>query len=355
MFFIIINLKIICGLNGFIFDDKLTPIMIDYNIDYRKSLEITKQEIKETLKKNNINGKGFSFWYLNYHERNQFIEAENPITFIPNNPGEIILIIYQNINMILFRQALLSLNSVAFVSAIQNQYYFGESIIIPGYLPIPNGIGTIKYSNGDKYTGHWKNNQIHGYGVFEWINGEIYRGQWKNHQKNGYGTHIAVIGNRYDGYWENDLKNGRGLMMIYTNGISYDGEWKDGVKQGYGISKWDDEGTVHKGHWMDDRKTGKGKMEIRIQTDHGGSYTGDLRNGLRQGNGVIEFLDGKKYIGQWKNNLKHGFGMFIWPDGRQYIGNYKDNKREGYGEMIHPDGRRQKGIWKNNQCFSRYR
>ena len=348
LFWLIIDLQIIYGINGFIFDDELAPIMIDYNIDKSKSLEITKQEIKETLKGNNINGKGFSFWYLNYNGgNNQFIQIENPITFNPINNGEIILIIYQSVNMILCHQALLSLNSVVFVSAIQNQYYFGESIIISGYLPISNGIGIEKYPNGDKYTGHWKNNQIHGYGVFEWINGEIYRGQWNNHQRNGYGTHISIEGNKYYGYWENNLRNGKGLM-IYTNGRSYDGGWKNGFKQGYGISKWDDGMTVYKGEWMNNQKNGKGKMVIGTQTIHGGSYTGDFVNGYKKGNGIIVFLDNKKYIGQWENNVKHGFGMYIWNDGKEYIGGFKNNKREGYGKMRFPDGVIQEGIWKND-------
>ena len=43
-----------------------------------------------------------------------------------------------------------------------------------------DGYGVIIWSDGEKYQGDWKNNQMHGQGILTHPHGEIYEGEWKN-------------------------------------------------------------------------------------------------------------------------------------------------------------------------------
>jgi hypothetical protein len=44
------------------------------------------------------------------------------------------------------------------------------------------GIATITWENGDKYTGEWENNKRNGYGTFTSFDGKIKKGIWKDNK-----------------------------------------------------------------------------------------------------------------------------------------------------------------------------
>jgi hypothetical protein len=65
---------------------------------------------------------------------------------------------------------------------------------------VREGPGTVKWSNGDVYTGDFKGGLRHGKGVFISEKGaHKYEGSWKNSLKHGQGTEI----------WPNADKVGR--------------------------------------------------------------------------------------------------------------------------------------------------
>ena len=69
-----------------------------------------------------------------------------------------------------------------------------------------NGQGTMEWSNGDKYTGEWKNSETHGQGTIEWSNGDKYVGEWKNGKMHGQGTMSWAGGKSWSGMWKNNEK-----------------------------------------------------------------------------------------------------------------------------------------------------
>jgi len=69
-----------------------------------------------------------------------------------------------------------------------------------------NGQGTMEWSNGDKYTGEWKNSETHGQGTIEWSNGDKYVGEWKNGKMHGEGTMSWAGGKSWSGMWKNNEK-----------------------------------------------------------------------------------------------------------------------------------------------------
>jgi hypothetical protein len=76
-------------------------------------------------------------------------------------------------------------------------------------------------------------------------------------------------------------------------------------------------------------------------------YEGEVKNGLRQGNGTYTFADGKKYIGQFKEDMYFGSGTLIMPDGSRYVGQFKDDQFNGQGTYSWPDNSRYSGQFLN--------
>ncbi|CDJ65536.1 MORN repeat-containing protein, putative [Eimeria necatrix] len=64
---------------------------------------------------------------------------------------------------------------------------------------------------------------------------------------------------------------------------------------------------------------------------------------------------GATYTGDFKNGLKHGFGVLVRPCGSKYVGYFKDGVAEGQGKFIHPSGDTYEGQWKNSKAHGKGR
>ena len=62
--------------------------------------------------------------------------------------------------------------------------------------------GTVTYSDGTKYVGEFKDGMRHGQGIYTSI-GELlkYVGEWKDDKKHGKGTYTWSDGEKYTGEW----------------------------------------------------------------------------------------------------------------------------------------------------------
>ncbi|HSW36191.1 MAG TPA: FHA domain-containing protein [Candidatus Limnocylindrales bacterium] len=73
----------------------------------------------------------------------------------------------------------------------------------------------------------------------------------------------------------------------------------------------------------------------------GGTYTGELKNGVPHGEGVMVYLSASKSL---------DFSQIIRPSGVQkYSGAWKDGKKHGVGTMTYSDGSIRVGIWEYGQ------
>ena len=50
-------------------------------------------------------------------------------------------------------------------------------------------LGTFTYTDGSKYVGNWKNDQMHGQGTLIGFVEKKYIGEWNNDEKHGYGIY----------------------------------------------------------------------------------------------------------------------------------------------------------------------
>lgn len=122
-----------------------------------------------------------------------------------------------------------------------------------------------------------------------------------------------------------------------TNLERYTGEYKDGKKNGHGKMTYEN-GAVYEGYWKDDMKNGKGKI---VDID-GTSYEGEWKNDLMLGIATILSPDGSRYVGEVSNNgIKNGKGTLTLKDGSSFIGEFSNGK---YYKGVLID-KKQEGVW----------
>ena len=89
-------------------------------------------------------------------------------------------------------------------------------------------------------------------------------------------------------------------------------------------------------------------MYPKLEED-GFTYTGEWKNGKRDGFGVLSLKDISKYIGEFNDNIVYGFGMLLHSNGDKIIGYWDDFKSNGLGFYISPNKCFSKGYWENNK------
>jgi hypothetical protein len=141
---------------------------------------------------------------------------------------------------------------------------------------------------------------------------------------------------------EGDCVNGTGTMT-YATGHRYTGEFKDGVRHGEGVLQMPGNRKIV-GVWVDNN------IRQGTFTGHDGTiYEGQWEFRERNGQGTLTFPDGRKYVGEFKSGQRHGRGTMTWPDGRTYVGDYRNGARTGHGTMTYPDGRVVEGEFKDGK------
>lgn len=73
------------------------------------------------------------------------------------------------------------------------------------------GLGELKYENGDWYRGFTKDQKFNGKGRMEYEDKRIYHGDWKDGKWHGQGTIVdTVAGVLYHGQFVNEKYHGKG-------------------------------------------------------------------------------------------------------------------------------------------------
>ncbi len=160
------------------------------------------------------------------------------------------------------------------------------------------GIGTYRYPSGAIYTGDFLNGKIHGTGILRFSNGDKYKGMWKEHYRTGYGELYTKSGDVFKGNFLKNHFEGKGTMQ-YRNGDLYVGEWHESKAHGQG--------------------------EYRFS--NGAYYIGSFVRGLFEGFGVYHYQDGSSYTGQWSRNMRHGQGKFVEPSGKIIAGTWHQDRK----------------------------
>lgn len=157
---------------------------------------------------------------------------------------------------------------------------------------------TVYETNGEKYTGEWKDDLREGKGTCITKSNTIYDGDWIAGNRQGFGVRSVIRKGKhakeYSGGWVNNKKQGYGANF-YANGDTFEGEWFEGMRSGWGRHAFAN-GDVYEGEWLEDECNGTG---------------------------LLLLANGNRYEGEWLNHLKHGEGKFFYLDkGQLYIGTW---------------------------------
>jgi len=131
---------------------------------------------------------------------------------------------------------------------------------------------------------------------------------------------------------------------VFKNGAKYSGQWKNGMRQGFGTQIWPD-GAKYEGYWKNNKANGKGKFWHVGGDIFEGEWVEDKANGW----GIYIHVNGAQYEGNWKNDLQEGYGKETWEDNSKYEGYYKEGKKEGKGKYVWSDGSIYVGVWHDNK------
>ena len=133
------------------------------------------------------------------------------------------------------------------------------------------------------------------------------------------------------------------------NGEKYIGEMKNGKKDGKGIiyfNKSDKSGNkCYEGDFKNDKMEGKGVLIW----NSGDRYEGAFKKSRIDGKGKIFWNNGDIYEGDFKKNKIEGKGIKYYHNGDRYEGDLKNYEMEGKGIKDYQNGDRYEGDWKNNK------
>jgi hypothetical protein len=99
------------------------------------------------------------------------------------------------------------------------------------------------------------------------------------------------------------------------------------------------------------RRRGGGEETINIDNGNRdrGTYTGNLVNGKRDGQGKMKYENGDVYDGSWENEEKYHDGEMKYKNGDVYNGNWWRDKMNGKGEMNYKNGDVYNGNWSQDK------
>jgi hypothetical protein len=170
-----------------------------------------------------------------------------------------------------------------------------------------NGKGTFVYPSGARYTGDFKNGEIHGLGVCYYTDNSKYSGEWKNRYPDGKGT------------------------KTYSDGTKRIGWWK-------------------KGKPVDEMGNLQEEYVMKIKTDEDTNIqVGCISGNCVDGIGVFAFADGSKYEGAFADSSLNGQGTFYYANNDHYTGNFKNNLPNGLGTKHYAGGKNESGNWINGE------
>ncbi|KAL7544372.1 hypothetical protein ACHAWF_007755 [Thalassiosira exigua] len=124
-------------------------------------------------------------------------------------------------------------------------------------LEKPSEPRLVKVNGGEYFGSFNKRGQKHGEGTMKYDNGNEYSGQWKDNKRDGKGTTKYKSGNVYTGIWKTGKRHGFGVFHIQKTGDVYRGNWAQGLKSGPGVYEYAD-GELDVSFYQDDIRVGEG-------------------------------------------------------------------------------------------------
>jgi len=139
-----------------------------------------------------------------------------------------------------------------------------------------------------------------------------------------------------------DCTNGQG-KYTYADGETYSGDFKNGIREGYGTITLIN-GDKYSGEFKDGMPNG----QVTFTSTNGDKYVGEYKDGVRNGQGTYISANGDKYVSDFKDGKANGQGTETLANGDKYVGEYKDSVKNGQGTYIYANGDKYVGEYKDD-------
>jgi len=198
---------------------------------------------------------------------------------------------------------------------LKRSIFFPDGSVYEGMMEgfVFHGKGTLRYGNGDIFTGTFSNGKILK-GKYTLATGEFYIGRFKNGLRNDRrGELYYVNGDRYEGEFLNGSITGEGYLFL-ANYSHYHGRFENGIFEGEGLYFSHENETRIYGTWTN------GRIASGIIYDRDDNkYSGDISDMKPHGKGRMEFSPrdpGNRtfYEGNFLNGVFHGSGELGYKD-----------------------------------------
>jgi hypothetical protein len=134
-----------------------------------------------------------------------------------------------------------------------------------------------------------------------------------------------------------------GLKFSWSGGVNAQHE-----AEGFGVETWSKPGndgdelvSRYTGQMKNGMREGRGTLNLRS----GATYRGDWSKNVKNGNGIYYYTNGDSYEGQFLNDLMHGDGTYTEGDGTTYIGTFANDQRHGQGTIVLTNGQTYQSEW----------
>jgi hypothetical protein len=157
-------------------------------------------------------------------------------------------------------------------------------------------------------------------------------------------------GSTYVGEYVEDNEHGEGVFTEASTGNVYTGQWRNGVREGHGVMKYTN-GDVFEGSFEDDQKHGPGKYVPHKGVSLEGVWANDVHQPDMQTDDVMkpslvqliqESTPSDTILDQPQSSARESprtAAVLVEPEpGDSYEGDLVDGKKEGHGKLISQDG-----------------
>lgn len=233
-------------------------------------------------------------------------------------------------------------------------------------------IYTIVDSSGGTYFGPVTEMAYEGVGEFQYLSGGFYEGAFSESRRSGDGTFTWPNGDSYVGTWNEDAM----LSGTYTfaNGSTFVGSFQNNkLSEGtfdLGANAAENGLTTFKATYESGKITGleyettdglkyKGAVdgEANITYENGDTYSGTVKAGVRNGNGIYTWKNESgsteaKYDGAWVDGVMQGSGSYYYSSASYpYLtGSFVDGKPDGTAVYYKEAGNTFDTTWANGKC-----
>lgn len=221
--------------------------------------------------------------------------------------------------------------------------------------------GEVVFADGSRYRGEMKNGRPDGVGILYCPRCNLtHNGYWKAGNPHGYGAMtVGESGSpertEYYGNFRHGLRDGKGIQLVRGGKVILKGEFKDDVLHGPHCSVDIADDIVqtmssgykrYVGGMENGMLGGKGKFDWA----DGVSYKGHFTEGLRHRQGSVRDKDNKTVVaGEWSKDFPNGrISTLVLADGKVYTGDVKNGQRQGMGEVFHKGVATYEGLWMND-------